>query len=142
MHPREVRLLLLAALVAIATGVAAALQLAPPGQQLNPRIGPPAPARYEAVREAQDWLNPYLQVCADGVHLTVHSIKRKSLVAIRDLGGTLVKLPVEAWPYGRVAALQECSVGVPGDTEVRRRRLVEVEAVLKALRLEVTRWPS
>jgi hypothetical protein len=65
------------------------------------------------------------------------------VVAIRDLHGTLVKLPVEAWPYGRVVALQECSiVDVPGDTQARRQRLAEVKAVLTALGLRVTRWPA
>jgi hypothetical protein len=40
-------------------------------------------------------------------------------------------------------ALQECSiVDVPEDPEARRQRLAEVEAVLKTLRLLVTRWPA
>ena len=111
-------------------------------QQLNPRIGAPVPARYEAVRDAKDWLNPYLQVCEGGVDVTVHSIKRKSLVAVRDLSGTLVTLPVEAWPYGRVVGLQECSLDVPGAEGARRQRLAEVEAVLKPLGLHISRWPA
>ena len=111
-------------------------------QQLNPRIGSPVPARYAAVRDAKDWLNPYLQVCAGGVDLTVHPIKRKSSVAIRDVRDALVKLPVEAWPYGRIVALQECSIGLPGDAEASRQRLAEVEAVLKALGLQVSLWPA
>jgi hypothetical protein len=131
----------LLALAAAALPTPAAAQS--PSERLNPRIGSPVPARYDAVRDARDWLNPYLQVCAGGINVTVHSIKHKSLVAIRDLHGTLVKLPVEAWPYGRVVALQECSiVDVPEDTEARRQRLAEVEAVLKALGLLVTRWPA
>jgi hypothetical protein len=111
-------------------------------QQLNPRIESPVPARYDVVRDANDWLNPYLQVCASGVDVTVRSIKRKSSVAIRDLRDTLVKLPLKAWSYGRIVALQECSIGVPGDAEARRQRLSEVEAVLKALGLQVSRWPA
>ena len=101
------------------------------------------PARYDAVRDAKDWLNPFLQMCADGVDVTVRSIKHRSLVAIRELRDTMVKLPVDDWPYGRVVALQECSiVDVPEDTEARRQRLAQVEAVLKALGLQVTRWPA
>ena len=111
-------------------------------QQLNPRIGSPVPARYDAVRDAKDWFNPYLQVCAAGVDLTVHSIKRKSSVAIRDVRDALLKLPVEAWPYGRIVALQECSIGVRGDGEASLQRLAEVEAVLKALGLQVSLWPA
>ena len=105
-------------------------------QQLNPRLGSPVPARYDAVRDAKDWLNPYLQVCASGVDVTVHSIKRQFSVAIRDLRVTLVRLPLEAWSYGRIVALQECSIGVPGDAEARWQRLTEVEAVLKVLGLQ------
>ena len=132
--------LLLALILATLPTLAAAQSSS---QNLNPRIESAVRARYDAVRDAKDWLNPFLQVCADGVDLTVHSIKRKSLVAIRDLRGTLVKLPVEAWPYGRVVALQECSIRVPEeDAEARRQRLTEVEAVLKALGLHVTRWPA
>jgi hypothetical protein len=111
-------------------------------QQLNPRIGSPVPARYAAVRDAKDWLNPYLQICAAGADLTVHSIKLRSFVAIRDVRDALVKLPVEAWSYGRVVALQECSIGVPGDAQASRQRLAEVEAVLKALGLQISHWPA
>jgi hypothetical protein len=96
--------------------------------QLSPRIRSPVPAKYEAVRDAKDWLNPYLQVCAGDVDITVRSIKRKSAVALRDSCDTLVKLPAEGWPYGRVVALQECPLGVPGDTDARRQRLADVEA--------------
>ena len=63
-------------------------------QQLNPGIPTPAPEKYVAVRDAKDWLNPYLQVCADGVHLTTDSVKGKSVVAPRDLREALVRLPV------------------------------------------------
>jgi hypothetical protein len=111
-------------------------------QQLNPRIGSPVPAKYDAVRDPKDWLNPYLQVCAGAIDLTVHSVKRKSSVTIRDLRDTLVKLPVEAWPYGRIVALQECSTGIPGDADARRQRLAEVNAVLKALGLQASLWPA
>ena len=137
---RGMRYVVLALVVAALPTLAAAQS---PSGRLNPRIGSPVPARYDAVRDAKDWLNPFLQVCADGVDVTVRSIKHRSLVAIRELRETMVKLPVDDWPYGRVVALQECSiVDVPEDTEARRQRLAQVEAVLKALGLQVTRWPA
>jgi hypothetical protein len=111
-------------------------------QQLDSRIQSPVRARYEGVRDAKDWLNPYLVVCAGGVEMTVHSLERKSLVTIGDLRETLVKLPVEGWPYGRIVALQECSIVVPENAETDRRRLTEVEAVLKALGVHVSHWPA
>jgi hypothetical protein len=134
---------LLSALLAVIVSASPTLAAAQTSsQQLNSRIGSPVRARYAAVRDAKDWLNPYLQVCADGVDITVQSLKRNSMVTTRNLRATLVKLPVEDWPYGRIVALQECSIGPPENAETRRQRLTEVEAVLKALGLHVSRWPA
>jgi hypothetical protein len=69
-------------------------------QQLILASGLPVPSTYASVRDAKDWLNP--QVCPGGIDVTVRSVERKSMVAIRELSGALIKLPVEAWPYGRV----------------------------------------
>ena len=56
------------------------------------------PARYETVRDAKDWLNPYLQVCAGAVDVTVHAIK--------PLGnrGTMTKVSAELATETRTAA--------------------------------------
>jgi hypothetical protein len=45
-------------------------------RRLNPAIGAPILNRYESIRGAQDWLNPYLTVCPQGVLLDVRSVKR------------------------------------------------------------------
>jgi hypothetical protein len=34
--------------------------------ELGARIGPPMAERYQSIREGQDWLNPFLQVCPQG----------------------------------------------------------------------------
>lgn len=112
-------------------------------RQLHPAIGRPIPQRYESIRDAQDWLNPYLSVCPQGVILSVRSVKRvRDTVRIDALRATLVDLPVLAWPYGRIVALQDCSIGVPGDAADRQKRMKEVEAVLNALGLDISRWPN
>jgi hypothetical protein len=113
-----------------------------PATQLDSRIGPAVPSRYSAIRDARNWLNPFLAVCAQGVDLTAVSVKHKSLVSISDLRATLIKLPLDAWPYGRIVGLQECSIGTPGDEHASRERSAAVEAVLKALGLQVSRWPA
>ena len=123
-------------------GCLSAFAAAQTAAQLDSRIGRPVPAKYESIRDAKDWLNPYLQVCPQGVDMTVAAVKNKSLVSVADLRTALIKLPLEAWPYGRIVALQECSLGVPGDEQARRQRLAAVGAVLKALGLEVSRWPA
>src|SRR5262249_30700723 len=94
---------------------------------LDPRIGPPVRGKYEGVQDAKDWLNPYLSICPQGVDLTVAAVGRKSLVSVPALRAELVKLPLGAWPYGRIVAVQECSIGVPGDEQARRQRLAAVE---------------
>lgn len=98
--------------------------------------------KYDGVRDAKDWLNPFLAVCPQGVDLTVASVKHKSLVSIPDLRAALIKLPVEAWQYGRIVGLQECSIGIAGEEQEHRQRSAAVEAVLKALGLQVSRWPA
>jgi hypothetical protein len=110
-------------------------------ETLDSRIGPAVASKYRGIRDAKDWLNPYLAVCPRGVDLTVASVKHKSLVSIPDLRAALIKLPMDAWPYGRIVGLQECSIGTPGDEQARRQRLGAVEDVLKALGLQVSRWP-
>ena len=110
---------------------------------LHPAIGPALPDRYTSVRAAQDWLNPYLAACPQGAVLSVRSLKRlNETVRIDALRATLVDLPLVAWPYGRVVALQDCSLGVEGDADGRTKRMENVEGVLKSLGLEVRRWPS
>jgi len=109
--------------------------------QLDSRIGPPVRTLYEGIRDGQDWRNPQLSVCADGVHLTARSIKHESLVSIRDLRAALVKLPPESWPYGRVIVISNCSLVDPADQD-RGERRAEVEVVLSSLKLRVERWPA
>jgi hypothetical protein len=112
-------------------------------EELSPRIGPPVLERYNAVRDGKDWQNPFLQVCADGVHVTVRALGREPrVVAISALRGALLDLPVDGWPYGRIVALQECSIGIPGDQAASRQRLAEVEAVLRTLGVQVSHWPA
>ena len=109
---------------------------------LDSRIGPAARQKYAAVTDMKDWLNPYVTVCLQGVELRATAINHKSLVTPADLRAALVKLPIEAWPYGRVVALQECSLGLPGDEVGSRQRLGQVENVLKALGVEIFGVPA
>lgn len=112
-------------------------------ERLDPAIGAPIPERYKSVRDAQGWLNPYLSVCPQGVIFSVRSVNRvRETVSLENLRTALLDLPVRAWPYGRIVALQDCSIGIPGDAEDRKKRMREVEAVMKALGLDMSMWPS
>jgi hypothetical protein len=112
-------------------------------RRLDPAIGPPILDSYESIRDSQDWLNPYLSVCPQGVLLDVRSIRRiDETVSPEALRTVLLDLPLTAWPYGRIVALQDCSLGIPGDTEERKRRMLEVEKVLHTLGVDSSRWPG
>jgi hypothetical protein len=109
--------------------------------RLNSKIGPAAPEKYQALRDAKDWRNPFLTLCADGVHLAAPATQAV-VVATPELRAALIRLPVSAWPYGRVVAVQDCSVAMPEEDPYDRvRRLVDVGAELIALGVEIDRWP-
>ena len=111
--------------------------------QLDKGIGPPIPEKYKAISNGQNWLNPFLSVCPQGVVLNVRSLRHETrTVRIQELRKTLSSLPAQGWPYGRIVALSDCSIGIPGDEGASRQRMSDVQAVLKALRLEVSLWPS
>jgi hypothetical protein len=112
-------------------------------RRLDPAIGPPMLDRYKSIRDSQDWRNPYLSVCPRGVLLDVRSISRVNATVPPDtLRQVLLDLPITAWPYGRIVALQDCSVGEPGDAEDRKRRMLEVENVLDELGVDINHWPG
>jgi hypothetical protein len=112
-------------------------------RRLDPAIGPPMLDRYESIRDSQDWLNAYLSVCPRGVLLDVRSISRVNERVPHDtLRQVLLDLPITAWPYGRIVALQDCSVGEPGDAEDRKRRMLEIENVLDKLGVDINHWPG
>ena len=119
--------------------------------RLNPSIGPPRTERFESIRDGQDWLNPYLTLCPQGVIMSVRSLNRvRETVPVSALRTALLDLPVSGWPYGRIVALQGCSIissAVSAEARETQRReretqRQEVEAVLKDLDLEIRYWPS
>jgi hypothetical protein len=70
--------------------------------------------------------------------------KCRRTVASTDLQRTLVDLAVSAWPYGRVAAVEEIGIREVDGTDDRRiaGNLNVTLAILKALKVTVERWPS
>ena len=109
--------------------------------QLNASIPPAKPELYKNYNEASKWLNPALLVCSPNeVTVVVPSItKDRRVVAKTDLRRTLVALPVVAWPYGRVIAVQECSISTAADAQIRN--INAVLPIVKDLGLEIERWP-
>ena len=85
-------------------------------EQFSSRIPAADHQKFKSIRDAKDWSNPYLVVCADGIEVISKAVPSgRKLVAPADLRRTLVGLPAN-----KQAA----------------------EAALKALRLELEWWPS
>src|SRR6516164_3601672 len=79
-----------------------------PDDKLDARIPKADPTKYKSIRDAKDWANPYLIGRADGVEVTSSALaKGRQVVATKELSKTLAALPVSAWPYGRIVAVQE-----------------------------------
>jgi len=117
-------------------------------QQLD-LIPPPSKTRYTAVRNLDSWENPYLTV--QGNMVTLHVLmadanpsnvgqggllrpaaarRRDMDVRVSDLPAALNSIPENAWPYGRVVAVEEAhDTPAAGRTLVRRN----VETVIKML---------
>lgn len=117
-------------------------------QQLD-MIPPPSKTRYMAISTLNSWENPYLTV--QGSMVTLHVLmadantsalgqggmlrpvgaRRRNLdIRLSDLPTALNAIPQNAWPYGRVIAVEEAhEIPVKARPQVRRN----LEAVLKTL---------
>jgi hypothetical protein len=104
---------------------------------------PPDPGKYRAARDAADWQNPYLTVRPNGVEVKARSalLKDGRTVPVERLEETLKSLPLTAWPYGNVVAVQEIGIRSKSDDHLIERNRVEAERVLKSLGTEVV-WQS
>jgi hypothetical protein len=111
--------------------------------KLDEKIPKADKKKYESIRDAKDWANPYLVVRAEGVEIVSKGIaKGRKTVATRELRKTLAALPVTAWPYGRVAAVQEISIGSGNDDALIKENKKSVQKILKDLGASVDLWPS
>ncbi|MDT4965940.1 MAG: hypothetical protein QOJ64_677 [Acidobacteriota bacterium] len=109
------------------------------------------PAKYESVRDGSDWRNPYLVIRPDGVELFAGSpVSQRRIVSTDELARTLAKLPLSAWPYGRVVAMQTVGLrnGFFGsevwqkDEQIITRNRSETERIMKSLEVAIRLWPS
>lgn len=83
------------------------------------------PGKYSQVRDYRSWRNPYLMIRADGVALLDFQNNEEHILKPEELATALAKLPVSAWPYGRVVAVTENGVRKRSQEEeiaIRRNR--------------------
>ena len=127
-------------------------------QQLD-LIPPPSKNRYKTIRTLDSWENPYLTVQGD--MLTLHitrpdanpstiglgtimrptAARRETInVAPADLAAALIAIPNDAWPYGRVMAVEEAhNTPIKARPNVRRN-LEATMATLTDLGIVVDEW--
>lgn len=112
--------------------------------ELDSRIPPDDSGTYKSVQDASDWQNPYLVIQRDGVALKCLAISKKEwqIILPEELAKRLIELPVEAWPYGRVIAVQEIAIRSRNDDRDIAANKAKVEMVLKALGVRFNGWPS
>ena len=112
-------------------------------------IPPPSKTKYLSVHSLESWENPYLTIQADMVTMHVMvadanpttygvgglmrplNARRQDLnIAPEKLGEALRAIPHSAWPYGRVAAIEEAhKIPASGRPQVRRT----METTMKTL---------
>ena len=134
-----------ALLATYAVGLLAASSAQQAPDRLDPKIGAARPQMYRSVRDAKDWKNPYLLIRRDAIEVIANGVASGRItVAPADLRRTLLNLPVTAWPYGSVAAVQEVGIRsaddrAAGDAAAAVERVL---AILKGLQITVERWPT
>lgn len=142
--------------------VKAARQAQASDRELLEQIPPPAKSRYMAIRAKGSWENPYLVVSAKTVSLRImyptppqssmmpatpllqpaNARKRVLNLRLADLPEALASVPEDAWPYGRVVALEEDPNEVRADRIQIRRNVEAAIQTLSDLGVVVYEWPS
>jgi hypothetical protein len=129
------------------------------GRQQMELIPPPSKNRYMAVHSLSDWQNPYMTVqnhmlilhvtLADANHsdLGVGGIlrpvgARQQVLSIRvsELPESLDAIPEDAWPYGRVVAVEEAHKVPAADEPAVRRTMEAAMKTLGDLGVVVYEW--
>lgn len=109
--------------------------------RISADIPAPDTQKYVKIRDARDWRNPYLIVLKDGVDVRANGFR--GTVPVSELRRVLVRLPLAAWPYGRVVAVQEMSLRAVGgvDDAPIKANVETIVVALKALDVRVNHWP-
>ena len=113
-----------------------------PSNSLTQRIPSADPKKYQGIRDAKDWRNPYLIIRVDGIEV-VGVTDGRSPLTIDAVTAILEGLPDSAWPYGRIVAIQDngvlASESEHSRIEANRNRLLQH---LYELGVIVDFWPS
>ena len=113
--------------------------------KFDSRIPPPDLSKYKDVRDAKDWRNPYLVIRTEGVGVILKGTPvERRIISCDELFTFLESLPATAWPYGRVAAIQEIGIrrGNGKDNQPIAENKTKVGRILTSLDVKADWWPS
>jgi hypothetical protein len=101
------------------------------------------PARYRTKQEMKNWHNPYLVVRTDGVGLVDLANNEEHILKPDELLPALAKLPLSAWPDGRVVMITEQGIrsGPNDDALIRKNRAI-VAGTLESVHVLINWVPS
>jgi hypothetical protein len=95
------------------------------------------------IRTAEDWPNPYVMVYRHGFELILHDRPRTSeRVSLVKIEKSLLDLPPERWPLGRVVAVQEIAIRSAGDGEKIAKNIEALKRMLRSHKVRVDLWPA
>jgi len=125
------------------------------------RIAVPTKSRYVDIHEPGAWSNPFLSFDAQMINLRVtladanpsslgeggmlrpSAARRRELqIRQKDLVDALIALPENAWPYGRVVAIEESPLADKKARPAIRRQIEAAIQQLNDLGVVVEEWPS
>jgi hypothetical protein len=103
-------------------------------------VSPDNPKLYDRVQIAEEWENPFIQVQGDFVSIRAHGARTR--VSVGQVISVLRALPVSAWPYGKVVALEAGSgPQAPGTAQATEQTRVQLDVLLRVNDIEINYWP-
>ena len=107
------------------------------------QIPAPKPQMYANIQDYAHWENPYLTVLPDSVGIQCLAVDIRKKVPVSALHQTLLSLPLAAWPYGRVVAVQAGGgPTTPNSTRRIEQNRVQVDAILRSAEATIEYWPG
>ncbi len=122
------------------------------------QIPPPAKDSYLAIHQESQWQNPFLSVASNMIQLRIYlpdensssfdrggltrlNAARKQVLNVRlkDLPEALDSLPANAWPYGRVVAINEALEAPENQPRLQQNVSVTTNA-LRDMGIVVDSW--
>jgi hypothetical protein len=103
-------------------------------------VPPDNPKLYERIQIAEDWKNPFIQIHGALVSSQAHGTQTK--VPVGEVVSVLRALPVSAWPYGNVVAVEAGSgPQTPEAAQAIEQTRVQLDVLLKVNDMAIDYWP-